>query len=366
MANCQFCIDFFVVFSVIFIAKAASVLQSRLLGDRNQWTSAVMTWNRLQGELADRRTTVDTPSTALGVTRKREEGRGGEERREEEERCSVESRESTGEQREEENGNRRQASGEQNGAQTLGKKRKGEKEERGVERVSDGDRKREKEASGQTCVEGQTLEKKRKKDDDEEEEEEEKRGTAQDFSSEKNVEKEKTSEREKRSEGEEERGMVMEFSSCRKNGKHGVTSGTDFSGHATPGQDHNVESSSRRMDDMAKDFAAESVDNGNNLFLISTCISSTFKVNVFSFLFLFISCLPPCNKVKTTAGRDKTPLPPSRIKPEPPSVPVSFRISCKCTGSLSRYFSTQVVEVEKHTTKQCKVRVLSLAGVCTV
>uniref|UniRef100_A0A8C9YBM8 THUMP domain containing 2 n=1 Tax=Sander lucioperca TaxID=283035 RepID=A0A8C9YBM8_SANLU len=40
--------------------------------------------------------------------------------------------------------------------------------------------------------------------------------------------------------------------------------------------------------------------------------------------------------MKTTGGRG--------IKPEPSSPdPVSFRISCKCTGSLSRYFNTQEV-----------------------
>uniref|UniRef100_A0A8C4EKZ9 THUMP domain containing 2 n=1 Tax=Dicentrarchus labrax TaxID=13489 RepID=A0A8C4EKZ9_DICLA len=51
----------------------------------------------------------------------------------------------------------------------------------------------------------------------------------------------------------------------------------------------------------------------------------------------------PVNKVKTTGKRDETLLQPSRINSEPPSVPVSFRISCKCTGSLSRYFSPQEV-----------------------
>lgn len=35
-------------------AKAASVLQSRLLGDIEQWTSAVMTWSRLQREMVCR------------------------------------------------------------------------------------------------------------------------------------------------------------------------------------------------------------------------------------------------------------------------------------------------------------------------
>lgn len=35
-------------------AKAASLLQSRLLGDIDQWTSTVMTWSRLQRELKHR------------------------------------------------------------------------------------------------------------------------------------------------------------------------------------------------------------------------------------------------------------------------------------------------------------------------
>ncbi|XP_054456457.1 THUMP domain-containing protein 2 [Anoplopoma fimbria] len=56
-------------------AKAASVLQSRVLGDIDQWTGAAMTWSRLQGELAGRRTAVKTSSTAPGVTQEREEGR---------------------------------------------------------------------------------------------------------------------------------------------------------------------------------------------------------------------------------------------------------------------------------------------------
>ncbi|KAI4813313.1 hypothetical protein KUCAC02_024645 [Chaenocephalus aceratus] len=46
----------------------------------------------------------------------------------------------------------------------------------------------------------------------------------------------------------------------------------------------------------------------------------------------------------TTEGRDETLLQPSLIKPEPPSpAAVTFRISCKCTGSLSRYYSQQEV-----------------------
>ncbi|XP_041803774.1 THUMP domain-containing protein 2 [Chelmon rostratus] len=219
-------------------AKAASLLQSRLLADSNQWTSAVITWSRLQGELADRRTAVNTSATQE-LTMKREEGS----RSEEEEKGDVESRKSTGAQREESR-NRRLRSGGQNQAQTL--------------------------------------EKKRKRDD--EDEEEEMSGAAQDSSSEKKVEKEMTSEGERRREGEEEKGLVSKFSGCRKNG------------------------SSRRMDDMEEDVAGEVLEN-----------------------------------VNTTGERGTSLLQPSRLKPEPCSVPVSFRISCKCTGSLSRYFSTQEV-----------------------
>lgn len=211
MPHCHFSTDSFS--SITFIAKAISALQSRLLGDKNQWTSTVMTWSRLQRELAHKRTTVNTPTTAVGLTTDREEGR----RSEEEEKCNVESRKSTGGQIEA-SGNGRQRSVAQNGAQTLEKKRK---------RDGEGD-------------------------------EEERRAAGQ-------VEKERMSERERRREGEEERGMDLEFSSCRKNG---VISGTDFSdrAHATPGLDHNVDSTMKRMDDAVKDAAVESVENGNLFF----------------------------------------------------------------------------------------------------
>lgn len=37
-----------------FIARVASVLKSTLIGDLQQWTSAEMTWRRLQGVVADK------------------------------------------------------------------------------------------------------------------------------------------------------------------------------------------------------------------------------------------------------------------------------------------------------------------------
>ncbi|KAM3862646.1 THUMP domain-containing protein 2 [Diretmus argenteus] len=61
-------------------AKVASVLQSRLLGDRSEWDDAVMTWSRLQRELASRNT-VNTPSTAMGFRKRLETSRTDEIRR---------------------------------------------------------------------------------------------------------------------------------------------------------------------------------------------------------------------------------------------------------------------------------------------
>lgn len=107
----------------MFIAKAASVLQSRVLGDRNQWTSAAVTWSRLQEELKGRRTTGNTPSTALGVTRKREEGSGSE--RETVQRGEESSRETCGVE-----------------AKTLEKKRKRDDEEKESENQNTSERER--------------------------------------------------------------------------------------------------------------------------------------------------------------------------------------------------------------------------------
>ncbi|KAJ4948085.1 hypothetical protein JOQ06_019625 [Pogonophryne albipinna] len=218
-------------------AKASSVLQSRVLGDKDQWSSAVMTWSRLQGELSGRRrTTVKSQSTALGFTRKTgEEGRGSEELK------------------------------------------------RGLV-----------ERGGQTCgAEAQTLEKKRKRDEGGNE----------------NAEDQRTSERDRKRHCEEER---MGLSICKQNGKKGIISETDLCGtgsvcdHATSGLQ---EGSGRNVDNTAEDLTVQKVEHGT-----------------------------------TTEGRDETLLQPSLIKPEPPSpAAVTFRISCKCTGSLSRYYSQQEV-----------------------
>lgn len=54
----------------MFAAKAASVLQSRLLGEKDQWSDAVMTWRRLQRALERRNLNI---STRRRKTRQEEE-----------------------------------------------------------------------------------------------------------------------------------------------------------------------------------------------------------------------------------------------------------------------------------------------------
>ncbi|KAA8583551.1 hypothetical protein FQN60_014759 [Etheostoma spectabile] len=246
-------------------AKAASVLRSRVLGDKTLWTSAVMTWNHLQGELEGRRTSVNPPNPALGVTMKRDEGRIEEQRGEEEEKHN------------EENKSKRETA--QRG-ETL---------------------------KGETCgAEAQILEKKRKRDSE-----------GKESNSGKNAKKPRSPEKERKrqykEDDEEGRRKVMEFNGCGQSGKSAMKPDTDLCSRGSvcliAEEDHNLKRSGMKMDDMAKDFAVKNVE---------------------------------C--VETTGGGDKTLLQPSRIKPEPFSPdPVSFRISCKCTGSLSRYFNTQEV-----------------------
>ncbi|XP_035462355.2 THUMP domain-containing protein 2 isoform X2 [Scophthalmus maximus] len=265
-------------------AKAASVLQSRLLGDGARWTSAVLTWSRLQRELAHRGTTVNTSSAAQSVVSKREEGRGSEEQTEEEEeegRCNVETGKSAeGQREEEESGTGRQRSGDGKDAHTLERKRKRAAVQRGYEMSAEG-------CGGEAA---QVLEKKMKRDNEEE------------STREKNVERQKTQGKREDEDDEEEKRIVMELS--QPNGKKGTRSETGLQSRGT-GKDLDVKSSSRKIDDMAEDCAVEKVEH-----------------------------------VKTSGGEDKK----LRIKPGfASSVPVSFRISCKCTGALSRLLSTQEV-----------------------
>ncbi|KAM4591642.1 THUMP domain-containing protein 2 isoform 2-T2 [Odontesthes bonariensis] len=212
-------------------AKAAPVLLSRLLGDRDQWTNAVMTWSRLQRELAACRNAVKTPSTVLGVPGKREEGRGSEEGL----KCPVVSGKRTCELREDESENERLRRVEQNGIQMS--------------------------------------EKKRKKDIEEEAE-------GEDSSAEINVEKRESPEMDRKREEDTDAGVAMEFTNLRKHGANfdGCRSVSD---NESPELEHHVKSISRRVDEMGK--TSEDVEN------------------------------------------------------------VSFRISCKCSGSLSRCLGAQGV-----------------------
>ncbi|XP_019949174.2 THUMP domain-containing protein 2 isoform X1 [Paralichthys olivaceus] len=222
-------------------AKATSVLQSRLLGDKSQWTSAVLTWSRLQGELAQgRRTTANTSSTSPGVMSRKEEERWSEEQMEEEGRCCVETGKSAVERREEERETRGLRRGEdKEEAQTLEKKRKREMGQKEIE------------------VEYQVLEKRIRRKNEEE-----------------NTEKERQREDE---DDEEERRMVSSRGS--------------------------EESGSKKKIDMAED------------------VEHVIK-----------------------AGGEEKKQPQLRIRPEiTSSAPLSFRISCKCTGSVSRRFSSQEV-----------------------
>lgn len=212
------------------------MLQSRLLSDRNEWISAVMTWSRLQGELANRRTNYIKMSTDLAVMKEGKKERGGSEQRAEEEKCHVQNSNRTGEQTEEESENRRLRSGEDNGVRTQQKKRRRDSEERAIEGVAG--RKWKQRTSGEIRFEQQTLEKKRMGEDGGEQS-----SAAPGSSNEKNAETDKISEKERSEEEEEQMGIFS-----------GVVSGTYFSGgssgdHAASGLEHSVESSSRSTDD---------------------------------------------------------------------------------------------------------------------
>ncbi|XP_034538400.1 THUMP domain-containing protein 2 [Notolabrus celidotus] len=268
-------------------AKATSVLQSKLLGDKIQWTSALMTWSRLQGELTNKRRTVNATLSALGVSMKKEEERHSKDRTQEEEKCNVKSTKSTGEQRDEED--RRLGNDEQNGKQAHEKKNR-DKEETGAEGLRETQRKWEEEKNRETSGESETIKEKRKRNEHDDKGEEGKWGVTQD-SCKKNIKKRKTSEKQQVEEEEEEGGIAAGFNSFVNKGEHAVTSGIKLN----PRDDR-------------KEYSVSNED-----------------------------------KEKMYGVRDPTHLESSCIKPGPPLVPVSFRINCKCTGSLSRYFSTQEV-----------------------
>ncbi|XP_029927182.1 THUMP domain-containing protein 2 [Myripristis murdjan] len=276
-------------------AKVANALQSRLIGERSEWTSAVMTWSRLQGELAHRRIAVHAPSITRPPTstrnKKKEEERVSEKETEEEERQDGESGKSSRQQTKEESGvdrqeeksrDEKQSDSGQNETETSEKKRKREVEES----EGEGEREREDEKSQQTCGAGESGSwiSKRKRGD--EEEERSVLGWAC-RSERQDGENDKTSEQETKRE-EEDGGAVVELSDCQPNGKPALKAAPDFfSCDHTTGKNRDV-------------------------------------------------------KREAGAGRNRTVREPSKDKPElSPPASVSFRISCKCTGALSRLLSTQ-------------------------
>lgn len=178
------------------------MLQSRLLGEKDQWSGAVMTWRRLQRELERRKAALSTRrrSGALGVTtRQQEEDRWSE---------AVERREIPGGQNESE-----------------------------VQRVDEPSRPR------------WTLKKKRKRDD--EEEKEEMTTAAQGYNSVENGEKKKTPEREIGT------GLDLEVSSCGVNGVIAIEEELITPLHSV--------SDIRTMDGMAEGDAERKVTDGKNL-----------------------------------------------------------------------------------------------------
>lgn len=245
------------------------MLQSRLLGDSKQWSSAVMTWSRLQGELANRRSTDIIKRADLGTMRTQQGERGSEEQREEDKKCTVEPEISNVEQRKEESKNTRLKTRKENGVPVLEKKNKTKEEKRAIEELKDEERKREEETSSETCPEAQIVGKKRKRN------EEEQQDSRREY-----AEKDETF-RKERSE-EDKRRMVVDFT--------GEISGADFSEgsvceHAAPGLNL-LGSSSKRMGDIA----VESVTNGNSIFIFEILFTQTY-CSVFYCVVVFLSLL---------------------------------------------------------------------------
>lgn len=185
---CRFVkIDFYVLLPEISKAKAASELQSKLLGDRNQWNSALMTWSSLQGELTNKERTLK--NQALRVYKKREEEETCDNRNKV---CSVESMKRTRQQREEEE---RLRSGEQNGRQTQEKKnRNSYREETCVGEMREAYSPHREEEDAETSSESKSTKKERKRNaQDDNDEEEGELTDAHDSCGGKNVKKMKTS-----------------------------------------------------------------------------------------------------------------------------------------------------------------------------
>ncbi|XP_034041173.1 THUMP domain-containing protein 2 isoform X2 [Thalassophryne amazonica] len=243
--------------------KAASLLHSRLLADKNQWTSAAMTWSCLQRKLKKR---------------KNEKTCGSEKQKEYDEKCDGNVRKSS----QEETGNETVRRDRENRIPTL-EKRKREKEG-GMEWVRDVERRREEGMSSETCgAETQTLKKSKKEYDWEK-----RRGEARESGEERMCERQR----------KEADGQQVERRDTEPTGKRGIISEMDFCDRGSR-QNQNVEECG--CAEIDEEFTVENATPGKKM---------------------------------EQHNRDPQPSSPNSI---------SFRISCKCTGRLSRYLGTQEV-----------------------
>ncbi|XP_056148082.1 THUMP domain-containing protein 2 [Lampris incognitus] len=310
-------------------AKVASVLQARLLGNRREWSDGLMTWSRLQRDLAVSCGSAHRPNPTRKPQRKsgspakekeieteivEEEEEEGKDRKSKKRKRELDTEESLAERKREvesgveenEGGGHvkgRCCGGGWNETQTLEQKRNGDETKRRneVERKRDGERRvetgKEKEKSGQISGNGantlHTPERKKNETYDWLGGAGESCGVRQNGAS-------KAAKRKSEEDGDDSRSVAAEVS---PSGAHtsmtapGMCSGERVSGskHTVPGVGCCPE-----VDDMVNSgLAVEGVEHVN-----------TTKESV--------------------------------LQPSPPAA-VSFRVNCKCTGSLSRCLSAQEV-----------------------
>lgn len=262
----------------MFAAKAATVLQSRLLGEKDQWSDAVMTWRRLQRALERRKA---SHSTSRRKTRQEEEE-------------------------------------EQDSLSEVVERRK----------ISGGPNESKVQGVGEPSGPGLTLKKKRKRDD--EEEEEERTIATQDY-----VDDVKSGEKRRTPESRTGTGLDSVVSCCEVNGV--ISTEEELITHL-----HGASNIST-MDTMAEGGAGKKVTAGKHL-------SGLYFISRLTFFHLFHYCF--CNFLSFHVNEpeyceDEVKNPPQPS--EAPAEPVSFRISCKCTGAVSRLFSQQVDHItNKH------------------
>ncbi|KAM4607227.1 uncharacterized protein thumpd2 [Polymixia lowei] len=321
-------------------AKAASSLQSRLLRDRGEWSDAVMTWSRLQRELAVSGTPVNTPSTAMGPKRKTnrmwEARRSQKDREGEEESWDGESRKTNREQENEESFLERTKDEEKGIESEEGEGGEGWSRSNAQNKTRISEKKRKRREEDESGVEGRR---------------EEKRGGAERRREEERSGRPRES---KNKREEEEREGAIGESSVQSNG------GTETS---------NRETKRERGDDDDGDrssVAEVREPQPSPLGVTQPCPPGVTQasppgVTQASPPGVTQPCPPgvtqPCPPGVTQASPPGVtqPCPPGVTQASPPGVTqacppgvtqaslacVSFRVSCRCTGALSRHLSTQ-------------------------